>query len=113
MVYAYGLSEVLIARGGIPLTGRAHAAKLGHLTSKMDESIKNTIAVLSSASFVKMYRTLIRQYTHPRADMHCPMEDAIKSARNAVGSDHHHMCIELADLDPRAAWSTYSKHAAI
>ncbi|KAJ5405481.1 hypothetical protein N7465_006765 [Penicillium sp. CMV-2018d] len=55
IVYAYGSSEVLVTRGGIPLTGRAHAAKLGHLTLKMDESTKNTIAVLSSASFVKMY----------------------------------------------------------
>ncbi|KAJ9484224.1 hypothetical protein VN97_g9146 [Penicillium thymicola] len=43
MTYAYGL-PVFIARGETPLIGRADAGKLGHMTLKIDESIKNTLA---------------------------------------------------------------------
>ncbi|KAJ5967037.1 hypothetical protein N7501_003285 [Penicillium viridicatum] len=65
---------VYVARDDSPLTGCAHANKLGHLSLKTDHNIKNAPAftlgpLMASASFVNMPRTIVRQYSKSEDDM--------------------------------------------
>ena len=65
-VTIYDLPFVYVARDSSPLTGRAHANKLGRLSLKTDQNIKNAPAftlgpLMASTSFANMSRTIVRQ----------------------------------------------------